>query len=172
MRTRKGQFHLLLHSGSLIEEQVRLRLAPIGVGPRQARILDALHRMGTASQVELASEFNVTPASMSTMTSRLVEAGLITSEPDQHERRSNALRLTARGTGVLKAIYAAWRDIDRMIENAIGKDQAKTLATLTFELRNALGGRTPGGEPAGSDANGDRKATNRMSRNRSEVEEV
>jgi DNA-binding MarR family transcriptional regulator len=155
MQTLIGRFHLLLHSGSLVEEQLRLRLAPIGFGPRQARVLDALHRMGTASQVELAKEFNVTPASMSTMTSRLVEAGLITSEPDRQERRCSVLTLTAHGSGVLDAIYAAWRDTDRQIESAIGKDKATVLAALTLELRNALGGRTPGGEPARTKATKD-----------------
>jgi len=34
---------------------------------RQARILDALDRMGDASQARLAREFNLTSASMSTM---------------------------------------------------------------------------------------------------------
>lgn len=34
---------------------------------RQARILDALDRMGDASQARLAREFNLTAASMSTM---------------------------------------------------------------------------------------------------------
>jgi DNA-binding MarR family transcriptional regulator len=156
MQTRRFRFHFLLHSGDLVEERLRLRLMPLGVGPRQARILDALHRMGTASQVELAKEFNVTAASMSTMTSRLVEAGLITSETDQQERRSSVLTLTESGSGVLEAIYAAWRDMDRLIEKAIGRDKAKSLSALTLELRNALGGRTPGGEPARSNSGGDR----------------
>jgi DNA-binding MarR family transcriptional regulator len=156
MQTRRFRFHFLLHSGDLVEEQLRLRLMPLGVGPRQARILDALHRMGTASQVELAKEFNVTAASMSTMTSRLVEAGLITSDLDQQERRSSVLKLTKTGTGVLEAIYAAWSDMDRVIEKAIGRDKAKSLTALTLELRDALGGRTPGGERLRSNTDGER----------------
>jgi DNA-binding MarR family transcriptional regulator len=138
---------LLLHSGALVEEQLRLHLAPLGVGPRQARILDALHRMGTASQVDLAREFNITPASMSTMTSRLVKAGFVGSDTDPSERRSSILKLTKRGNGLLEAIYAAWSDVDRVIETAIGPEKAKELGALTLELRNALGGRAPGGEP-------------------------
>jgi DNA-binding MarR family transcriptional regulator len=154
MRTRRFRFHFLLHSGDVVEDELRRRLMPLGVGPRQARILDALHRMGTASQAELAKEFNVTAASMSTMTSRLVEAGLITSEPDQQERRSSVLTLTKSGNGVLEVIYAAWRDMDLLIEKAIGRDKANALAALALELRNALGGRTPGGEPVRSKLTG------------------
>jgi DNA-binding MarR family transcriptional regulator len=162
MQKRRYWFHFLLHSGDLLEDELRLRLAPIGVGPRQARILDALHRMGTASQVDLAEEFNVTAASMSTMTSRLVEAGLITNDPDPQERRSSVLKLTKSGIGVLEAIYAAWREMDRVIEKAIGRDKAKSLAALTLELRNALGGRTPGGEPERTKVTGDQSRQTRQ----------
>ncbi len=143
MQTKKYAFHPLLHSGDLIEEQLRLRLLPLGLGPRQARMLDALDRLGTAAQIDLAKAFNVTAASMSTMTSRLVEAGFITCTQHQHERRSNVLALTDHGTAMLENIHAAWRAMDDVIETAIGKDKAAALATLTLELRNALGGRAP-----------------------------
>ena len=146
MQTHRYRFHLLLHSSHLIEEKLRLRLKPLGVQPRQARVLDALNRMKSASQVDLAREFDLTPASMSTMKSRLIRAGLISREADQEELRSNVLTLTDRGLELLEAIYVVWRKVDRDIEEAIGSENAQDLARLTLELRNALGGRTPGGE--------------------------
>ena len=140
------RFHLLLHASHLIEERLRLRLKPLGVQPRQARILDALGRMEQASQVDLAREFNLTAASMSTMTSRLIKANFIAREPDQQELRSNILTLTDSGRDLLQAIYEAWRDVDRDIDNAIGSEHAQNLGRLALRLRNELGGRTPGGE--------------------------
>lgn len=145
-------FHFLLHSSHLLEERLRSRLSPLGVHPRQARVLDALGRMGEASQVKLVKEFGLTPASMSTMTVRLLEAGLIERQVDGRELRSNVLRLSKRGKSLLKSIYREWREIDREISEAIGPENAKHLADLTLELRNALGGFTPGGESQDDEA--------------------
>ena len=136
--------HLLLHSADLLEEQLRLRLAKLNVTPRQARILDALDRMGAASQADLSREFDLTAASLSTMTVRLLEAGYIlrTAHPD--EARSNVLRLSDSGSGLLADVRAAWSDMDHLIAEKIGAEQAAQLAGLTRALRDALGGRTPG----------------------------
>ena len=112
-------FHFLLHSAHLLEERLRARLTPLGVHPRQARVLDALGRMGEASQVTLAKEFDLTAASMSTMTVRLLEAGLIERHVDEHELRSNVLRLSKRGKSLLKSIYREWRAMDREISDVL-----------------------------------------------------
>lgn len=148
MERRIFDLHFLLHSADLVEERLRQRLARLGIPPRQARILDALDRMGAASQADLARAFNTKPASMSTMTVRLIEAGLITRIVDPDEARSNILRLSPRGKGVLSIIHAAWRDIDLLIEDTIGAEQAAELATLTRRLRDGLGGHAPHLGPA------------------------
>jgi len=81
---------------------------------------------------------------MSTMTSRLITAGYITRETDPLEIRRNTLSLTDHGLSLLDDIKKTWTDVDHIIEKAIGAEQSKTLANLTRELRNALGGREPG----------------------------
>ena len=144
MRAKGDKFHLLLHSADLLDEQLRNHLAPMGIKPRQARIIGALARMGSASQVELAREFNVTAASMSTMTSRLISAGYILRETDPVEARANVLKLTDLGRSLLDDVHDAWREMDRVIEKAIGRSKAKDLADLTGELRDALGGHVRG----------------------------
>lgn len=149
MQIQAYKFHYLLHAAHLLEERLRARLMPLGVQPRQARVLDALERMGAASQVDLADAFGLTAASMSTMTSRLQKAGLITRRRDRSERRSNVLKLTDKGQDLLKAIYEAWRETDGDVADLIGVDKADQLGELTYQLRNALGGRTPGSEPQG-----------------------
>lgn len=127
-----------------------MRLARLDISHRQARILDALDRMGEASQVRLAREFDLTPASMSTMTGRLLDAGLILRSRHPDEARSNVLQLSDKGRGMLAEIHRAWADIDRIIETTIGPAKAAQLSALTRELRDALGGRAPGqAKPAG-----------------------
>lgn len=147
MKTKRFTMHLLLHAADLLDDRLRERLARVGVRPRQARIIDALARMEPTSQVALAREFAITPASMSTMTSRLIEAGYIVREVDPKEARAHLLRLTESGRSLLKDIHAAWHDIDRLIEQEIGEDGAAELARQTIALRNGLGGKAPGTRP-------------------------
>lgn len=106
--------------------------------------MDALSRMGAVSQVDLAREFNVSAASMSTMTARLIEGGFISRETNPDELRSNVLRLTEHGEALLEDIRKAWAAVDKIIEGAIGPQRADELANLTLALRDELGGRPPG----------------------------
>lgn len=137
-------FHFLIHAVHLLEERLRAGLDRHGVRPRQARILDALDRMGEASQADLAAEFAVSAASMSTMTSRLLRSGLIERRTDPKELRRNLLTLTDRGRDALRSVYRVWGVVDREIAQRLGAKKAERLAELSLELRNALGGFTPG----------------------------
>ncbi|WP_417588690.1 MarR family winged helix-turn-helix transcriptional regulator [Pararhodobacter oceanensis] len=144
MTTDSFSLHFLLHAASLIEDQLRDSLATIGLRPRQARIIDALSRMEPASQVSLARAFGITPASMSTMTVRLIEAGFVSREADPAEARSNLLRLTPRGRGLLGDIHTVWREIDALIAAQLGVQDAAELTRITRNLRDSLGGHAPG----------------------------
>jgi len=152
MTRKEADLHFLLHSAALIEDAVRRALVPLGLGPSQARVLDALDRLGQASQAELAQVCNITAASMSTMTMRLLAAGFIEREQDPKERRSNILRLSDQGRLLLNDIHGAWASVDRLIETSVGAEQAKSIARLTRTLRDALGGRTPGAQAAAGSA--------------------
>lgn len=146
MLTQKFNFHLHLHFAHLLEEHLRTRLEPLGILPRQARIIGILGMMGQASQVTLAREFGLTAASMSTMTSRLVAAGLIERHVDAHEHRSNVLKLTQHGNSLLKKIHQEWEKIDRECTEVIGEENTAQFAAFSLQLRNAFGGSTPGDE--------------------------
>ncbi|WP_195822622.1 MarR family winged helix-turn-helix transcriptional regulator [Roseobacter sp. MH60115] len=143
MLRKDHKLHALLHSANLIEQHLRIELEPLGLRPRQARVLHALGRVGTCSQVDLARAFNVSPASMSTMTQRLVQGGYILREVDPEERRTNTLQLTEKGRALLSDVHKAWRAVDKIIQNAVGAENAEQLASLAFMLRDALGGRPP-----------------------------
>jgi DNA-binding MarR family transcriptional regulator len=88
---------------------------------------------------------------MSTMPARLMEAGFITREVDPTEARSNLLRLTDRGRSTLSDIHQVWREVDALIADKLGPEQAAALAVLTRDLRDRLGGRVPGAPVAADD---------------------
>lgn len=136
--------HYTLHSATLVEEQLRHRMDALGIRHKQARVIDALDRMEPTSQVTLAREFDVSPASMSTMTIRLIEAGYVSRTPHPDEARSNVLRLTEKGRGLLEDIHKVWNEMGTMIIDQLGPEDAETYARLARKLRDKLGGHVPG----------------------------
>ena len=141
---RPNKLHYLLHSAALIDKCLSTHLFPLGLGPRQARVIDALDRMGPTSQINLARECDITAASMSTMTSRLMTAGYVSRETSPLEARRNTLSLTPLGQALLNDIKRIWTQVDQIIEKSIGTEKSDALATLARELSHALGGRAPG----------------------------
>ncbi|WP_376878287.1 MarR family winged helix-turn-helix transcriptional regulator [Albirhodobacter sp. R86504] len=138
--------HYILHSAEILEDRLRKRLARLDLLPRQARVIDALARMGKASQVTLAREFSITPASMSTMTLRLVLGGWISRVPNPDDPRGNILELTEKGRALHADIQSAWADIDALIYSLLGDDDASSLLAGAAKLHSALGARPPGGD--------------------------
>ncbi len=153
MQIKPHDFHGLLHSADLVEAELRRKLAPLGIQPRQARVVEALARMGPVSQADLASAFSVTPASMSTMTDRLLTAGYITRAVDPASRRQNVLELTDKGRSLLASIDEVWASVDDTIRAVLG-DDAATFFRLARRLRDGLGGTIPGIGKAGTHARG------------------
>lgn len=147
MPSSKHKFHFLLHAADLLGERLRIQLKPLGIRPRQARVIEALERMGRVSQVTLAREFDVSQASMSTMTTRLISGGLISREADPDDPRGNLLSLTDRGRALLSQINAAWDEVDAIAGDAIGAERFNKLTLEAKTLRDALGGCAPGGDP-------------------------
>lgn len=144
MTCKEANIHFLLHSAALVEKAVHRALQPLGLGHSQARVLDALDRMGPSSQIELAQELKITAASMSTMTTRLLANGYVDRRQDPDEKRSNILRLSKGGVGLLSDVRSAWHSVDRLVEDVVGSKNADALFELALELRDAFGGRTPG----------------------------
>lgn len=136
-------FHLMFHSTHLLEDRLRELLKPLGLHAGQARFIHALGRVGEATQRQLSSEFNVTPASMSQMTKRLVKNGFIELRADPLDKRSTLLSLTDKGWQLLDEVVAVWKDVDQIVIDAIGAENAQQLFMQSGNLREALNGKAP-----------------------------
>jgi DNA-binding MarR family transcriptional regulator len=135
------KFHSLLHSAELIEKRLAILLSPIGIKPRQARILNVLSRVGEVSQTVLTEKFDVTSGSMSTMVDRMIKVGLIERRKNPEDRRGDLISITDQGTAVLEEVRDVWRKIDELIEAKLGAEKTMLLTEITKELKFALGGR-------------------------------
>ncbi len=134
---------MLLHSTHLLEDRLRELLKPLGLHAGQARFIHALGRVGEASQRQLSVEFSVTPASMSQMTKRLINNGFIQLRDDPQDKRAAILSLTDKGKQLRDEIVAVWHDVDQIVIDAIGAENAERLFAQSGQLRDALGGKAP-----------------------------
>lgn len=140
---KSANFHSLLHSSDLLEGQLSAMLDPFGIRPRQARILDALSRMGEVSQKALAESFSVTPGSISTMIDRMEKANLVRQRPSRLDRRVELVSLTKFGAKVLEDVWDVWDELDSIVIEKLGVEKAAQLTELTRELKYELGGKVP-----------------------------
>lgn len=138
------KFHSLLHSSSILDKRLDTLLTPLGIKPKQARILNVLKRIGPSSQKVLAEQFDVTSGSMSTMIDRLLAAGLVHREKHPDDKRTDIISLSERGCDVLVEVRDVWREIDDLIVEKLGAEKAALFNELTRELKYALGGRVIG----------------------------
>ncbi len=144
MRKARFKFHSLLHSSSILDKRLATLLTPIGIKPKQARILNVLDRIGPTSQKMLAEQFAVTSGSMSTMIDRLLAAGLVHRKKHPDDKRTDIVSLSKRGCAVLVDVRAVWHEIDELIVEKLGAEKAAIFNELTRELKYALGGRVIG----------------------------
>lgn len=144
MRKGRFKFHSLLHSASMLDKRLDTLLTPVGIKPKQARILNVLNRIGPSSQKTLTEEFDVTSGSMSTMIDRLLAAGLVHKEKHRDDKRTDIISLSERGKDVLIEVRDVWRDIDDLIAAKLGPERAELFNEMTRELKYALGGHVIG----------------------------
>ncbi len=138
------KFHSLLHSADILEKRLATLLTPVGITPRQARILNMLNRTGAVSQTVLTEQFDVTSGSMSTMIDRLLKLGMIARCKNPEDRRGDLISLTDQGRAILTEVRDVWQEMDELIEAKLGAEKAALLTEITKELKFALGGRVPG----------------------------
>ena len=144
MTKKPYKFHSLLHSADILEKRLATLLTPVGITPRQARVLNVLNRVGEVSQTVLTEQFDVTSGSMSTMIDRLLKLRMIERRKNPEDRRGDLISITDQGKAVLHEVHDVWQDIDELIEKKLGPEKAALLTELTRELKFALGGRVPG----------------------------
>ena len=83
--------------------QRRLRQQSLGgLSPAQASALGTVHRHGSPTLGELAALEQVQPPTMTRIVANLADAGMVTREADDHDRRSARVQLTPAGAQALE----------------------------------------------------------------------
>lgn len=106
------------------------------------QLLVTISSGGGASQIDIARDMGVTPATLSESVHSLVKRGLIEQVPSDTDRRVKLLRLTQQAVHKLGKVRAAAAESERiMVEGLPAKELeacARVLDTLTARMEQAL----------------------------------
>lgn len=138
----RPRFHPILHVAHLIEARLRAALDPVGLGPRQARMIAAIAEHQPVGQAELARAFDLSPPTLTVMLARLARDGLI--RPANGGGRSRkAVELTDAGRALVPRIDAAWAQVDAQLAAHAGAERIEMLSRLALGTLDALGAPVP-----------------------------
>jgi DNA-binding MarR family transcriptional regulator len=122
------KFGLLLHDAArLMRKRFELRGKELGLLSAQWRLLVRLLREGRSTQARLADLMEIEPISVSRLVDRMTEAGWVTREPDENDRRVRIVVPTAK-------TIAAFADIRTVADEVY----AEAMAGLPDAERRAL----------------------------------
>ena len=119
--------HLLAQVGRLHHARVHELLSGTGVFRGQPPVLDALAEQDGKTHNELAAQLHVTPATMSRMVKRMVNARLLVTRRDPADKRVSRVYLTD-----------AARVMRATLQQAFKTSEADTFADFTLEERVLL----------------------------------
>lgn len=77
------------------------------ISPRQIAVLLKLYQVGGATQTALAAMINLDRSTLSEMSNRMCERGLLDRSLHEHDRRAMTLRVTPAGREALTATFPA-----------------------------------------------------------------
>ncbi|MBI4557917.1 MAG: MarR family transcriptional regulator [Candidatus Hydrogenedentes bacterium] len=96
---------------------------------------------GGLSQVDLSRMMLVNRANITTLIDRMEKAGLVKRTPAPADRRSNIVRLTARGKGLVRRVEGAYiQEVSRIV-GALDNDELSKLVGMLERVRWSLTGR-------------------------------
>jgi|GEM_PF-2018794 DNA-binding MarR family transcriptional regulator len=129
--------------GAVLDHLEALAWASVGLTPAQGWVLAHLVLIGPCPQGVLAGRLMVTPSSISQVTTRLEDAGLLARRGDPNDRRLRSLVATPAARSHVRAVVPQVRDILETAEEALGPDGARHLLRQLATLHDSLlGART------------------------------
>ena len=134
------------HLARLLAHALRERIAPFGVVPGQFAQLLALYQTDGLTQAQLCEQVEIEQPTMANTLARMQRDGLITREPDPHDRRRSLVTLTGRARDLEPDLVAAARDVNALATGGLTHQQVTTfmttIATVIANLDKAGADRT------------------------------
>ena len=141
----EGSASHLLHRAEQSATDIFSRIAPAGMlTPRQYAILAAIEANQGLSQTGLVENTGIDRSTLADIVRRMLDKGLVQRERTADDARAYAVRLTRKGTNMLKKMRPFADEVDRQIAEAIPADQrAMFLSLLNHMVQTLAAPKTP-----------------------------
>ncbi len=121
--------------------QVRPRMAEIGLSPGQPKILDHLAAGDRCMQKEIAAVCEIEPATVSKLLDGMEESGLVRRVPSKEDRRSGCVVITEKGRVLQKQARERFDEIASMELNGFTEEEREQFAAYLCRVYRNLTGR-------------------------------
>ena len=123
----KCNFTSLRKAARRVSQLYAVVLAPCGLNPTQWSTLIHVGRAGNPTQAQLADSLALDRSALAHNLQPLERDGLIESRPDEKDKRSRRIVLTAAGRTKLRESLVLWENAQSHIERIFGTQKAKAL---------------------------------------------
>ena len=101
-----------------------------GITLPQMHTLEVLGSCGPLRMKELAGKMGVTMGALTVLADRLVRAGLVAREPNEHDRRSILVRLTPEGEQHFREHHRLHLELSRELTSELSSEEAAVFLDL------------------------------------------
>lgn len=131
--------HLFIATDRMHRRAIEANLSALGIHRSQHRLLLHLARCGgAASQKELASYLQISPAAVTVTVKKLEQNKLLRRTVSKEDGRCKGLIITPRGQEVLERSYQAFSETDEIMMRGISEEEQKNMIDLFLRMQENL----------------------------------
>jgi DNA-binding MarR family transcriptional regulator len=130
-----GERYLAVHHRMF--RAVNEAMGECGLSMARTKVLRRLHEQGPTRQGVLATDFELSPHSITDIVDGLERHGLAERRPDPGDRRAKLVAITDSGEASLDVANATWERVLTQIFGALDEDDRSTLLRLLASLDEA-----------------------------------
>ena len=130
-----GERYLAVHHRMF--RAVNEAMSECGLSMARTKVLRRLHEQGPTRQSVLATDFELSPHSITDIVDGLERHGLAERRPDPADRRAKLVAITDAGQASLDVANATWERVLTQIFGALDEDDRITLLRLLASLDEA-----------------------------------
>jgi DNA-binding MarR family transcriptional regulator len=126
------------HAARLLEQELRRRIEALGVVPGQFAALLALYESDGVTQAELGGRVQIEQSTMTKTLVRMERDGLVSREPDPHDRRRTVVRLTDHARALEPRLADAARSANDLATSGLEPHEVEVLMTALEKVIDNL----------------------------------
>ncbi|MCX4993592.1 MarR family winged helix-turn-helix transcriptional regulator [Streptomyces sp. NBC_00568] len=117
-------------------------LRDMNLHPGQELLLMQLYEKDGQTQSELLASVGLDHSTVSKSLRRMQDAGLLTREPAEHDRRAMIVRLTDKGRDMRKPIAAMWAALEEISVRGLDSEEIESFITVASNIERAINDRS------------------------------